>query len=291
MAEDNEVSKRKGRDPILMIGTIVLVLAFVVVVSGYAYGQLVNTESNEPAKYGSNVKVDYVGSFYGWYDEGGTVFDTSLRSVASNESIPKSWEFVLKENPAPLSVTIGNGRALAEFERALIGMKPGETKRIMIEEGYGPVPAASERDWKMTDTMQYKEEMSASVFKDTFGLANASPGRYVDLDHPYGWKSEARFNSSGTVTVTHLVENKTYTMNDYMDVEVTLNATDFDIEFFIDAVADPTGDPTAVKLIEFKYGGQRFYITNVDAGVKFTTKSTNEITGMNLYFVITFLGY
>jgi len=300
MADDVETPRKKGRDPILMIGTIVLAAAFLVVISGYAYGELFGSDSNEPAKYGDAVKVDYVGSFYGWYDghdgtEKGAVFDTSLWSVASNDDIWKSWGFTERkqEQYTQFSVTIGSGSALTEFETALIGMKPGETKWILIENGYGEVPAANVQKWTTTATMQYTETMSAAEFLGTFGLESASLGIYSDLEHPYGWKSQAVFNSDGDVVVTHLVDTGVeYEVNDNMIAEVVSSgATTFDVEFtFVDVVyIDADGN---IQLIEFKSGGETFYITNIDdvAG-EFTTKSTREVVGMDLYFKITFTGY
>ncbi|MCL2890352.1 MAG: FKBP-type peptidyl-prolyl cis-trans isomerase [Methanomassiliicoccaceae archaeon] len=299
MADDADTPRKKGRDPILMIGTIVLAAAFLVVISGYAYGELFGSDSNEPARYGDAVRVDYVGSFYGWYDghdgtDKGAVFDTSLWSVADNDGIWKSWGFTERkqEQYVPFSVTIGSGNALTEFETALIGMKPGETKWILIENGYGEVPAANVQTWTMTKTIQYTETMSAAEFRGTFDLANASPGIYSGLEHPYGWLSEAVFNSDGNVIVTHLVTDEIYEVNDNMTAEVVLlGATTFDIEFaFVDVVfTDTDGN---IQLIEFKSGGETFYITNIDdvAG-EFTTKSSREVVGMDLYFKITFVGY
>jgi len=306
MADDVDTPRKKGRDPILMIGTIALAVAFLVVISGYAYGELFGSDSNEPARYGDTVKVDYVGSFYGWYDGNdgtvnGAVFDTSLWSVAGNEDIWKSWGFTERkeEQYVPFSVTIGSGNALTNFETALIGMKPGETKWILIENGYGDVPAANVQKWGMTATIQYTETMSAAEFRGTFDLTTASPGVYSDLDHPYGWKSQAVFNSDGTVMVTHLVDTGIeYEVKNSMDevimtVEVvSLDATTFDVEFtFVDVVYTDvtTGD---IQLIEFKSGGETFYITNIDeTASEFTTKSTREVVGMDLYFKITFVGY
>src|SRR4030042_5396717 len=68
------------------------------------------------AKTGDTVKVHYTGKLK---DE--TVFDTS-------------------EGREPLQFTIGEGRLIPDFEEAVIGMKPGETKTVDIppERAYGP---------------------------------------------------------------------------------------------------------------------------------------------------------
>ena len=68
------------------------------------------------AKNGDTVNVHYTGKF-----DDGEVFDTS------------------KERD-PLNFTIGEGRVIPGFEKAVIGMSAGESKTIRIpnEEAYGP---------------------------------------------------------------------------------------------------------------------------------------------------------
>jgi peptidylprolyl isomerase len=80
------------------------------------------------AKTGDTVKVQYTGKL-----DDGSVFDSS----AERE---------------PLEFTIGEGRTIPEFEKAVIGMKPGESKTFQIacENAYGP----------------YRQEMVMIINKD-----------------------------------------------------------------------------------------------------------------------------
>lgn len=68
------------------------------------------------AKKGDKVKVNYTGKL-----NDGTVFDTT-------------------SGCSPLEFTIGEGRLIPDFEQAVIGMKPGESKSIQVasEKAYGP---------------------------------------------------------------------------------------------------------------------------------------------------------
>jgi len=291
MAEDTETPNKKGKDPILLVGTVVLILAFAVVISGYAYGEF-TSESKEPAKFGSAVQVDYIGSYYGYYDESGAVvFDTSKWSIANDENIAKSWEFTKREEKqyTPFNVTIGSGGALMDFENILIGMKPGETVRISIPNAYGEIPPAKfKNDWDKNMSFSVTETMSVETYKLTFGLdRNILPGPQPVEKHPYGWMSAAVCDSSGIVTVVHQVEEKEYKN---VDGSITatvsgLTGTAFDVEFGFP-------DYQNGRLIQFVFEGQKYFITDVDEGTgKFTTKSTDEKTGMTLYFVITFVAY
>ncbi|HEY98241.1 MAG TPA: peptidylprolyl isomerase [Dehalococcoidia bacterium] len=68
------------------------------------------------AKNGDTVKVHYTGKL-----NDGTVFDTST-------------------DREPLEFTIGNGQLIQDFEQAVIGMNPGESKTVQIssKNAYGP---------------------------------------------------------------------------------------------------------------------------------------------------------
>ena len=68
------------------------------------------------AEYGDIVKVDYTGKL-----EDGTVFDTSIGKT-------------------PLEFTLGAGKVIPGFEKAVLGMRVGETKTVTIppDDAYGP---------------------------------------------------------------------------------------------------------------------------------------------------------
>ncbi len=67
-------------------------------------------------KQGDTVQLHYMGKL-----QDGTVFDTSRERC-------------------PLQFTIGDGKVIAGFEQAVIGMKVGELKtaRVPMEQAYGP---------------------------------------------------------------------------------------------------------------------------------------------------------
>jgi FKBP-type peptidyl-prolyl cis-trans isomerase 2 len=68
------------------------------------------------AKSGDNVKVHYTGKL-----DDGTVFDSSV-------------------DREPLEFTIGGGQLIQDFEQAVVGMNPGESKTVKIpsDNAYGP---------------------------------------------------------------------------------------------------------------------------------------------------------
>jgi FKBP-type peptidyl-prolyl cis-trans isomerase 2 len=86
--------------------------------------------------------------------EDGTVFDTS-------------------EERTPLEFTIGSGQIIPGFERAVVGMEPGETKTATIspEEAYG----------------QHREDMTITVDRGQFPEdINPEPGQQLQVQQPDG---------------------------------------------------------------------------------------------------------
>ena len=308
MSDDDDTPRRDKRDPILMVGSIVLAFAFIVVISGYAYGEL-TSEDKEPARYYDRVMVDYVGSYYGYYlnddgtvNEDAVIFDTSLWSVAKfwdddGGKYNFSWEFKQREERSyvPFNVTIGSGGALKDFESALLGLMPGDTARVTIEEAYGKLPKLTE--WDKTMNMAVTEKMTAAEFRLTFGLDTSIITDYRNILHPYGWYCDATVDNKGYVYVTHLIEDgeEYENGNGSMTAKVSaVTATGFTVKFGFTDEAYTSGDDGVLKLIQFIHGGKTYYIVSEDAGSFYTKpKSGNnsEITGETLYFVITFVAY
>ncbi|MDO8553705.1 MAG: FKBP-type peptidyl-prolyl cis-trans isomerase [Candidatus Micrarchaeota archaeon] len=79
-------------------------------------------------KQGDIVQVDYVGTF-----ENGTLFDTSIKEEAARAGL------TLRDNYAPLTLTVGEHQVIKGFEDGVIGMKLGQEKIIIIKsaDAYG----------------------------------------------------------------------------------------------------------------------------------------------------------
>ena len=115
----------------------------------------VNNSSNENyiVKNGTTVYVDYIGKL-----ENGTVFDTSIKSVAEENGI-----FNPHREYKPLNFTVGKHQMIRGFENAVIGMHVGENKTITIppEEAYGvkddrliiPIPIEAFDNTNITPTV------------------------------------------------------------------------------------------------------------------------------------------
>jgi FKBP-type peptidyl-prolyl cis-trans isomerase 2 len=78
---------------------------------------------------GDLVTIDYVGKF-----EDGTVFDTSIESVAKKAGI-----YNRKRIYEPIEFRVGSGAMIEGFEEAVLGMEMGNKKNVQIppEKAYG----------------------------------------------------------------------------------------------------------------------------------------------------------
>jgi FKBP-type peptidyl-prolyl cis-trans isomerase 2 len=92
------------------------------------------TLTGEEVEVGDTVGLNYIGML-----EDGKVFDTTLKEVADDLTIPKSGTFTPKRAYNPFTFTVGEGGVISGFEEGVIGMKVEEQKEIVIppEDGYG----------------------------------------------------------------------------------------------------------------------------------------------------------
>lgn len=86
------------------------------------------------AKEGDEVTVDYVGRL-----QSGKLFDTSIREVAENASVPKAESFEPSEKYEPMGFVLGGGRVIPGVEEAVVGMEVNESREVTVppEEAYG----------------------------------------------------------------------------------------------------------------------------------------------------------
>ena len=124
---------------------------------------------------GDTVTVEYTGRL-----DDGTVFDTSLESVATEEGLADDQP---DREYQPLTVEIGAGRIIEGLEAGLIGMEAGDEDSVTIE----PEQAYGER----TDDRVVDYE--AAEFREMLGgrdpevgleiqTEEGLPGEVVDVD-------------------------------------------------------------------------------------------------------------
>ncbi|QIZ71154.1 FKBP-type peptidyl-prolyl cis-trans isomerase [Oxynema aestuarii] len=116
------------------------------------------------AKTGDTVKVHYTGKL-----EDGTVFDSSVERE-------------------PLQFTLGEGQVIPGFEKAALGMNPGDSKTETIppEEAYG----------------EHREEMVVQVERQQIPDNFAKVGQRLQIQQPTGQKIPVVVTEVADATVT-----------------------------------------------------------------------------------------
>ena len=119
------------------------------------------------AKNGDTVNVHYTGKF-----DDGEVFDSSV-------------------DREPLQFTLGNGNMIPGFEKAVLGMNPGESKttKLPANEAYG----------------EYNKEMVFSIEKSSFnfrGDLEPAVGQYWQIEKDNGQVMNVRVADVSDASVT-----------------------------------------------------------------------------------------
>ena len=312
MAADQENVRKKERDPILTVGFVVLMLAFATVIGIYVNDEYLKGSENNPARLGDTVSVDYAGSFYGYYGDGGTVFDTSMWGVADDKSISKSFEFTLRAESAYAPMSTDGSNVLPQFRNAFLGLRVGESATVIIspENGYGALTIDNTKRVNAAGiTMNLTETMTVGDFKTIYGVSDIKDDAN-DLRSPWGWFVDVKFNTADSVTVLHKVTTATIgVVNEDVTTKVTaVTGTTFTFGYeFNDLKAAPDqtvsdslaselgiSNPKSVELVKIFYDGQMYYVAAVDdvsaptqLVLKPATGDRAETVGMFLYFNVT----
>ena len=132
---------------------------------------------------GNKVKVEYEGKF-----EDGKVFDSSNQG----------------DNSRPLEFVVGSNQVISGFEDAVIGLKKGDQKEVIIEsdEGYGDYDPS------------LKREIPKNIIPEGHEV---KPGMIIAIQTPEGHKLPARIVSvdkdNFTIDLNHPLAGKKLIFN------------------------------------------------------------------------------
>lgn len=153
---------------------------------------------------GDEVTVDYIGRFLGAGSDQGPVFDTSIREIAEDASIPKSQGFIPKPVYDDLTFSVGSGQMVKGFEEAVIGKKEGQTFTVTIppEKAYGPALKELVYVLNSTQVLPLREVMTSDAFTRSYpGIAVNEVRSFL---HPFwGWEVNVIESNPAEVTLMH----------------------------------------------------------------------------------------
>ena len=204
MADETPV-KQKQREPITLFFGIILLAACILAIGIFISDDVLGND-DEKVTNSSTVKVNYTGSLYGYYDEGGMIFQTTVSSIDENTGYRHTSTYSF--NDSTLSVDMSNPSTLKMFSDSLLGHKEGDTVRVAI-------PA---------DQAYVKPETLSTHALTGMTAANNFYSASSDFSAPFGWTYTATYDD---VKGMYLI---TYNMTDSKEVTVDgvkLTTSDF----------------------------------------------------------------
>jgi len=128
MADETPV-KQKQREPITLFFSVILLAACILAIGIFISDHVVG-DDGEKVTSSSSVEVDYTGSLYGYYDDGGAIFQTTVSSIDDNDKYRYTSTYSF--NSSTLTVDMSKPTVLAMFSDALYGHEVGDKIRVAI---------------------------------------------------------------------------------------------------------------------------------------------------------------
>ena len=296
-----------------------IVLIAVVVIAGGAAGAYLyfHNAPKQPSApltvaVGDNVTVNYIG-YFGSGPEQGKVFDTSLHSVATdNSTYPKAIQFHMRASAAnytPLPVHVGSGtpsngysfanqsiiQVVTGFWQGLVGLPGNQSRAVTVPpaDGYGSTNPACVRSLPITIHAPVFETVSGPAFSKMFPGVLATTGSSF-VNSTYGWKTHILSANQTSVSLENiayvgetsslqgwpvLVTNVTGTANGTGQITAVTELTAAD--------AGHLAGKTSTGLCQSQSNGV-FIVTAVNfTSGTFTEDFNQEVVGQTLVFVVT----
>lgn len=123
---------------------------------------------------GPTVYVNYTG-----YLTNGEVFDTTIEDISLSNNIKKWTGHQGRGNYDPQPFDLGQGQLIAGFEKALTGMRKGESKSFFVPDTKAYSHYA-EVQFNLTDTVTLREELEWTEFERAY---RQEPAMWLEVMH------------------------------------------------------------------------------------------------------------
>ncbi len=297
------------RKPSILLPVILIVV--VLVGAGVGGGFLYEFQHPKPTpapwtvSIGSNVTVNYIGSF-GSGPQEGKIFDTSIYAIATNNvTYPKALSFSYRGSEAnytPLGVSVGPnvpssgytidnitfGGVVTGFWQGLLGLQVGQTRTVTFgaSQGYGAANPSCFVTTPLFFTVPVLVAVTPSDFSTLYPGVNATGGTHF-TDPTYGWPDIVLAVNSSAVVVEHLPSvGWTVPGASWPIVVTAVNATTIGVknELAFGDVGNVAGTVTGSGVC-----GATTYIVsalNLSAGT-YTQDFNRQVVGQSLTFTVT----
>ncbi len=250
-----------------------------------------HTDPSHTIVSGDKVSVDYIGTYYAYYGEANcAVFDTSIQSVAEDESAFKSCDYSKRPAYSPLEFEVDDGKLLKKFNDAVVGHKAGDVVRTYLtaEEGY-VAPVESGTLSVSGNSLSRSYHTTSSVFSSLYGDVKLVPNVPAELTTTGGWPGIATLYDDNMVTLLLTpVAGETYKAFDNGKTTayyVVTAVEDDSITFDIDVRNPVYVDGNSIQMVKLDMVKKADYITGID-GSSLQYKTGGERYNQPLYFEI-----
>ncbi len=274
----------------------IVIVALVIAGAYTSYALLSSPQSGigsgNHVNIGDAVAVEYIGMF-----EDGTVFDTSMQSVAENNTLyPKSLSFAPRSMYSPLNFTVGAGQMIAGFDSGVLGMVVGQTKTLAIppEQGYGPTDQSLIIQKPLTLSVPVYEWMGNSTdFQNTFQI---SPTEGTNVKNvKYGWNMtvyHVDYASDMVLLKNNPFMGEIITMPEGWNsrvISIDTSANMGEGEIIVQHLLSPSNVKAVMHTDE---AGNQFVISSVDTvSGTYTVDYNREVVGKTLIFKVTLVSH
>lgn len=246
---------------------IIALVILVIVIGFFLY-----LKPDNIVKVNSDVKVNYAG-----YLAGGELFDTNIKSIAVENGLIKD-ESILK----PLEFKVGAGTVILGFEKGIIGMKEGETRKVIIppEEGYIYNPSLVIQNLKRRIKLDRFSKFNVTEFTSKTGIIPMIGDELKRDQFPWSLKI---IN----------IENETVTIENFLKMGDKIVLPGAGWESLVEEVTDKeivinqtpkVGDKTVIPTQD---QGPKIGIVNKVTENSYDLDMNNPLSGQTLIFDIT----
>lgn len=295
MAEETP-AKRKEREPITTVFAVILVIGCILAVGIHVNDNMLN-KTDVTVTESSTVEVNYTVSLYNYYDQGGFISQTTLKSIdekISSGDFKATPDYSLSDKV--LSVDVDNFNGIQQFASSLVGHKVGDTIRIKVDA----------KDAYERPETPFVLQTDGTISKT---LVVSSLDDLADIDK-FGWTYTSYYDQTiNAFVVSFTMNSETEAIESKLDDNVTVKTSGFTVDGDVirytmtveKAVA--TGNTYTEDGVDYK-GVQQFRLIDTEGNTvtayaaetvnddgtisgKILTKMTTQITNQDLYFEIT----
>lgn len=204
--EKSDKSDKKERKKIDITNYVIIAVVIVAIIGFLIYNGTIpltgfSIFNSNKVQIGDQISMNYVGRF-----ENSTIFDTNIEDVAKKEG-----HYTSLRSYDPLSFVVGQGQMIKGVDNAVVGMKVGQKKQVIVKpaDGYGlydenKVQTITKiQRFNKTEEIDRYAKLTEQEFQKVFNEAPVEGKEYAVPNIP--WKIRVNTIFAGIIDVESLL--------------------------------------------------------------------------------------